>query len=83
MTLRSQFCNGESKGKEQETMLFLILEDNGEEKLRVPIYLSAEAKELMPNLKTSLHSLPDLLKMIYNSGLNKEPIEFKVEDIQI
>ena len=83
MTLRLQYCNSESDG-EIETMLFVILEDeSGKEKMRMPFYLAADAKKLLPELSSSFNELPSLLQMIYKSGLNKEKLNIIQEHINM
>lgn len=82
MILRTQYCNDNSE-EGKETMLFIILEDQGIEKMRVPLYLSEDAVKALPDLEVSFKEIPKLLQMIYNSGIKNEEIQFINEEVEI
>lgn len=83
MILRTQYCNDKSEDT-NETMLFIILEDNkGNEKMRVPLYLSEDAVKALPDLEASFREIPKLLQMIYTSGIKHEEIQFINEEVEI
>lgn len=73
MTLNIQKCNDHESG---EKLYFIIISNNNKEVVRIPFYSSKELDTQLPGLYNGLDDLCSLLKMLYESGKNKEEIEF-------
>lgn len=76
--LRTQYCT-DNEG----TIVFITIEKENKEYLKLPIYLSKDAEKQLPQLRDGINQLPELLEMIYNSGINSEKIEFIKENIEL
>ena len=69
---------------DEEAMRFIILADNdGVEIKKFPIYINKEMTAKLPVLAETYSTLPELFKMVYQSGINNEDIEFIEEDVEI
>lgn len=69
---------------EKESMLFIILvDDEGTEITKYPIYINEEMTKKLPVLMDTYSSLPNIIEMIYNSGLNGEKIDFLEENVKL
>lgn len=69
---------------EKESMLFIILaDDEGMELKKYPVYINEEMTKKLPVLMETYSTLPDLIKMVYNSGKNGEKIEFIEETFEL
>ena len=67
-----------------EAMRFIILaDDDGVEVIKFPIYINKEMAAKLPVLSETYGTLPELFKMVYQSGLNGEDIEFIEENVEI
>ena len=71
-----------AKDKEEMTVIF-ILDDAGHELKRYTFYNKDEDTKIEPELKRTLAELPNLLKLLYNTGLKKESPMFTEEQIFI
>lgn len=76
--VRVQYCNDEDS-----SIVFITIEKDNKELLKVPFFLSKEAEAQLPQLRDGFESLPQLLQMIYNSGKNQEEISFKTENVSL
>ena len=62
---------------DEEAMRFIILaDDDGVEIKKFPIYINKEMTTKLPILSETYSTLPELFKMVYQSGINNEDIEF-------
>lgn len=69
---------------EKESMLFIILvDDEGNEIKKYPIYINEEMTKKLPILKETYSDLPSLIEMVYNSGKNNEKLEILSEKIEL
>lgn len=67
-----------------EAMRFIILaDDDGVEIKKFPIYINKEMAAKLPVLSETYVTLPELFKMVYQSGLNGEDIEFIEENVEL
>lgn len=78
VTVRTQYCVDKDG-----TICFLVIEKDGKEYLKLPIYLSNEAEKQLPQLRDGINQLPEFIEMIYNSGKRNEDIEFVKEHISL
>lgn len=69
--------------QDKDQLLFLVLSEDNKEYFRVPVYVSEETSEKMPQLGSAIKDLPKLMEMIYNSGKNNEEITFNTITDQI
>lgn len=76
----TNFINPEDE--EKLTVVF-ILDDDDNEIERYSFYNEKREMSIEPELKTSLDRLPNLLHMIYNSGVKQENVEFITEDLMV
>lgn len=68
----------------EESMKFIILaDDDGVEVKKFPIYINKEMTSKLPILSETYSTLPELFKMVYESGRNDEDIEFIEENVNI
>lgn len=80
MTVKTtNFCSPEG---EKLTVVF-ILDDDNAELARYSFYNEPREMEINTELKTSIDKLPELLKQIYHSGINRETVEFINEDLLV
>lgn len=63
--------------------VFFVLNDDDSEIKRYSFYNEPRELNISPELETSISEFPDFLKMIYNSGLKNEEIEFITEDLTV
>ena len=69
---------------DDESMKFIILaDDDGVEIEKFPIYINKEMSQKLPVLIDSYKKIPEMFKMIYESGLKEEKIEFFEEIVNI
>ena len=69
---------------DEEAMRFIILaDDDGVEIKKFPIYINKEMTAKLPVLSETYSTLPELFKMVYQSGINNEDIEFIEENVEI
>lgn len=69
---------------DNERMLFIILvDDNGLEVKKYPIYLTKEMITKLPVLQDTLINIKDIFEIVYNSGKKDEKIEFVEENVNI
>ena len=69
---------------DEEAMRFIILsDDNGVEIKKFPIYINKEMTTKLPILSETYSALPELFKMVYQSGINNEDIEFIEENVEL
>lgn len=69
---------------DEEAMRFIILaDDDGVEIKKFPIYINKEMTAKLPVLSETYSTLPELFKMVYQSGINNEDIEFIEENVNI
>ena len=69
---------------DEESMRFIILaDDDGVEIKKFPIYINKEMTTKLPVLAETYNTLPELFKMVYQSGINNEDIEFIEEGVNI
>lgn len=69
---------------DDESMRFIILADDyGVEIKKFPIYINKEMTAKLPVLSETYATLPELFKMVYQSGLNGEDIEFIEENVEL
>ena len=69
---------------DEEAMRFIILaDDDGVEIKKFPIYINKEMTAKLPILSETYSTLPELFKMVYQSGINNEDIEFIEENVEI
>lgn len=69
---------------DEEAMRFIILaDDDGVEIKKFPIYINKEMTAKLPILSETYSTLPELFKMVYQSGINNEDIEFIEEDVEL
>lgn len=67
-----------------EAMRFIILaDDDGVEIKKFPIYINKEMTAKLPVLSETYVTLPELFKMVYQSGVNGEDIEFIEENVEL
>ena len=67
-----------------EAMRFIILaDDDGVEIKKFPIYINKEMTAKLPVLSETYSTLPELFKMVYQSGVNGEDIEFIEENVEL
>lgn len=68
----------------EEAMKFIILaDDDGVEIKKFPVYINKEMTAKLPILSETYSTLPELFKMVYESGLNKEKIDFISESVDL
>lgn len=68
----------------EEAMKFIILaDDSGVEIKKFPVYINKEMTAKLPILSETYSTLPELFKMVYESGLNKEKIDFISESVEL
>jgi len=69
---------------DEEAMRFIILaDDDGVEIKKFPIYINKEMTAKLPVLSETYSTLPELFKMVYQSGINNEDIEFIEENVEL
>lgn len=78
ITVKTQICRND-----EDTLMFIILDNNGNELLKEAIYIDNEYTKKMPTLKSIENDLPKLLEMVYNSGKNGEEVRFATEEIAL
>lgn len=78
MKVRTQTCKNED-----DTLVFLVIEEDGKTLLKDAIYIDAESVKKMPSLAAIKIDLPKLLEMVYNSGKKGETVEFINEEIEL
>ena len=67
-----------------EAMRFIILaDDDGVEIKKFTIYINKEMTTKLPVLSETYGTLPELFKMVYQSGVNGEDIEFIEENVEL
>lgn len=67
-----------------ESMRFIILvDDDNIEIKKFPIYINKEMTEKLPALLETYNDMPDIFRMIYESGLKQEKIEFIEEKLNL
>lgn len=71
------------QGQEERMLFIIILDDEGLEVKKYPIYLTKEAAEKLPVLQETFVDIKNLFEMIYNSGKNNEDIDFILESVNI
>lgn len=64
-------------------MLTILIDDDGNEIKKFPMYVNEDVSKKLPALDETYTSLPDIIRMIYNSGRNGESIEFAEETVEI
>ena len=68
----------------EESMRFIILaDDDGVEIKKFPIYINKEMTSKLPVLSETYATLPELFKMVYQSGIEGEDIEFIEENVNM
>lgn len=80
--MKIKTTNFTSSENEKMTVIF-ILDDDGSEMDRFTFYNKPEELSISSELKTTIERLPELMRKIYNSGLNKEYIEFITDNISV
>lgn len=71
------------KGQDERMLFIILVDDNGLEFDKYPIYITKEMKEKLPVLEDTLLKIKDIIQMTYNSGKKGEKIEFVTEDVNI
>lgn len=71
------------KGREERMLFIIIVDDDGLEIEKYPIYLSKDVSEKLPALQSTFTDIKNLFELVYNSGKNEENIEFILEDVNI
>lgn len=80
--MKIKTTNFTSSENEKMTVIF-ILDDDGLEMDRFTFYNKPDELSISSELKTTIERLPELMRKIYNSGLNKEHIEFITDNISV
>lgn len=73
----------EINGPEESMKVLILADDDGVEVKKFPIYINKEMTSKLPVLTETYNTLPELFKMVYESGLNDEDIEFIEENVNI
>lgn len=69
---------------DNEKMLSVfLLDDDGTELNRLTFYNKRNEIELEPEIERSFSELPNFLRLVYNSGRNKDDIKFTKESINV
>lgn len=71
------------KGDEERMLFIIIVDDDGFEVAKYPIYLTKEAFEKLPVLQETFTKIKDIFELVYNSGKKKEDLEFVLESVNI
>ncbi len=71
------------KGEEERMLFIIIVDDDGSEIAKYPIYLTKEASEKLPVLQETFTKIKDIFELVYNSGKKNEKIEFILENAKI
>lgn len=71
------------RGQEERMLFIILVDDNGLELEKYPIYITKEMKEKLPVLEDTLLKIRDIIQMTYNSGKKDEKIEFITENVNI
>ena len=71
------------QGQEERMLFIIILDDDGLEVKKYPIYLTKDAAEKLPVLQETFVDIKNLFEMVYNSGKNNEDIDFILESVNI
>lgn len=71
------------KGDEERMLFIIIVDDDGIEVAKYPIYLTKEASEKLPVLQETFTNIKDIFELVYNSGKKKEDLEFILESVNI
>jgi hypothetical protein len=67
----------------EKMMSVFLLNDDGQEIGRYTFYNKKEEIKIEPEIEKTLETLPNFLKLIYNSGINKEKIIFTQESVDV
>lgn len=70
-------------GDKEALMLTILVDDDGNEIKKFPMYVNEDVSRKLPALDETYTSLPDIIKMIYNSGRKGESIEFTEETVEV
>ena len=71
------------QGQEERMLFIIILDDDGLEIKKYPIYLTKDAAEKLPVLQETFVDIKNLFEMVYNSGKNNEQLDFILESVNI
>lgn len=71
------------QGQEERMLFIIILDDEGLEIKKYPIYLTKDAAEKLPVLQETFVDIKNLFEIVYNSGKNNEDIDFILESVNI
>lgn len=71
------------QGQEERMLFIIILDDDGLEVKKYPIYLTKDAAEKLPVLQETFVDIKNLFEMVYNSGKNGEELDFILERVNI
>lgn len=70
-------------GDKEALMLMILIDDDGNEIKKFPMHINEDVSRKLPALDETYASLPDIIKMVYNSGRNGESIEFIEETVEV
>ena len=73
----------EVNGKDEAMRFIILADDDGVEIKKFPIYINKEMTTKLPVLSETYGTLPEMFKMVYQSGLNGEDIEFIEDNVEI
>lgn len=71
------------KGEDERMLFIIIIDDNGLEIEKYPIYLTKDMIKKLPVLEDTLINIKKIIELVYNSGKNNEKIDFVEEDVNI
>lgn len=71
------------KSDKESLLLVILVDDNGNELKKFPVYLTDELSHKLPALDETYSSLADIVEMVYRSGLKGESIDFIKEEITL
>ena len=71
------------QGQEERMLFIIILDDDGLEVKKYPIYLTKDSAEKLPVLQETFVDIKNLFEMVYNSGKNNEQLDFILESVNI
>ena len=71
------------KGNDERMLFIIIVDDDGFEIKKYPIYLTKEMSAKLPVLQDTFTDIKQIFEFVYNSGKKKEELEFVLEDVNI
>lgn len=78
-----KICFKEIESTDESMRFIILVDDDNVEIKKFPIYINKEMTEKLPALLETYNDMPDIFRMVYESGLKQENIEFVEETLNL